>query len=436
MSVTPAFASPRMKQAQKFIKMCPGARAGGSLLQARIPMKVSENGEWAARNERMFVWDGEWLHAEDNALTFDDRANILTQLTSEIEDDEVVGYTRTVNTYDENGMVIERVVDASLDGVNFRPSTKRVVAYDPVLTDVIISNEQSVWNGDEEMPGNCYHFDITRDGQGNITLAERAVLFGGVYDPTERFALEYGEDGKAVAATQSQLTVDYGTGELYWKEVMKLTDIKWVETDGQSYCVDSMMGGTNKMESATIVDGEEGMDLLLNISYSDDGGYTMTIVLAEDPALVSKTVVTPLPYGGSKTVTTEEYDGEVYYIEAQLMEYAPNGLIIHEYYTVEEGDYLYVEESKGEFYGDNEQQPEAYEYSIFDQETQEWQPFMRIEFSDYVFIENGSGVAVTASGEDAQPEYYNLLGMRLINPEKGTVCIERRGSRARKVIFR
>ena len=445
LSAIPTLASPNvqtqtaLRKAVKLLSPTKAPGKGKAIL--RLPAKAAEEGEWAAQKENMYAWGGRWLHAEDNDLTFDSNGNILTQFTSEFEGDRAMGYTRTTNTYDAHGMVTERFIEASQNGKDFRPSSKRVVAYDPILTDVIISNEQTVWEDGEEVTGNCYHFDITRDEAGNITLAERAVLFMGIYDPTERFVVEYGSDGKAVSAAEAQLGYDWGSEEYYWIETQKLTDVEWVETDGQIYSVNSMMGGRNKLKSAIIVDEEEGYDMNLNMTYGDDGSYTMVISLVEDPDLIAKTLYTPLPNGGSKTIMTEEYMGEIYLTQTEILEYAPNGLILREYfYEEEEGEEPYLEETKGEFFGDDEEKPEAYEYSLYIPEDDEWEPSMRIEFSDYVFLKKSQSAIETIesaeSSSDAPAEYYNLQGIKVDAPSKGTVCIMRKGNNIQKVVIR
>lgn len=439
---SPTFASPdaRAKAAvKKAVKLLSPTKTPGIGKAAnRLPAKAAEQGEWAAQKESMSMWDGKWLHVEDNDLTFDANGNILTQLTTEYEGDRLVGYTRTTNTYDDNGMVTERYIEASQNGVNFRPSSKRLVAYDPIITDLIISNEQSVWEDGEELTSNCYHFDLTRDELGNVTLAERAVLFMGIYDPTERFVAEYGSDGKATSTVQSQLGYDWYTGEYYWEVTEKLSDLEWTDTDGQIYSIDSMMEGRNKLKSATIVDEVDGIDMNLQMTYGDDGSYTMTITLVEDPNLIAKSVYTPLPNGGSKTVMTEEYMGYVYLTQEEILEYAPNGLILREYYCEEgEGIETYIEETKGEFFGDDEEKPEAYEYSLYIPEDEEWEPYMRIEFSDYVFLPNNqSAIGSIENSSDSAAEYFNLQGVRIPAPAKGTICIERQDNKARKVVIR
>lgn len=440
LSAIPSVASPdthsqAMRKAFKLFS--PRKNAGKASIPNRLPSKAAEEGQWVAQHESMFIWEGQWLHAEDNDLTFNSHGDILTQFTTEFEGDYIVGYTLTTNEYNENGMVKERLIEASENGVDFQPSDRRVVEYDPILTSVITSNIQTVWLDGEEVNGNSYHFDITRDNAGNITLAERAVLFNGIFDPTERFSVEYGDDGKATSASESQLMYDYGSGEYYWQTLTTLSDIVWEETNGQIYCLDSMMEGDNRIKTAEMYDEESGLAFLLDMEYSEDGGYTMTMSSEDMLGMITKMTYTPLPNGGYDMVMTEEYAGTVILTIHETAQYDHNGLIVREYMSEEGYGLSYVEESAGEFFGEDMDKPEAYEYSLYDSDSEEWIPYMRIEFSDYTLLSGLSAVErIEATTSDSQPEYFNLQGIRIQEPTKGAICIERRGDKTRKILAR
>ena len=49
--------------------------------------------------------------------------------------------------------------------------------------------------------------------------------------------------------------------------------------------------------------------------------------------------------------------------------------------------------------------------------------------------EDMTGVQNIAADGDNQIEYYNLQGIRILNPEKGMLLIRRDGARAARVIF-
>ena len=438
LTAIPSVASPdnhsrAMRKA--FRLFAPQANGRKTVTPHRLPAKAAEEGEWAAQHESMYVWDGQWFHAEDNDLKFDDYGRILTQYTTEFEGDYLVGYTLTTNTYNENGMVTERLIENSENGVDFLPSDRRVVEYDPILTSVITSNIQTIWVGDEEMDGNCYHFDITRNDAGNVSLAERAVLFNGIFDPTERFTVEYGDDGKATKASESQLMYDYASRDYYWQDLTSLYDIVWEETNGQIHSLDSMMGGDNRVKSAEMYDEESDLHFLLEMGYSSDGGYSMVLSSVEMPGMVTRMTYTPLPNDGYEMLMTEEYSGLEILTIRETAEYASNGLIIREYMSEEGyGGISYVEETKGEFFGNDADKPEAYEYSFYDSDIDEWTPYMRIEFSDYTLLSSPSAVEIIDC-TTAPAEYYNLQGLKIQEPTKGSVCIERRGNKVRKVLL-
>ncbi|MBD5358166.1 MAG: hypothetical protein HDR88_14425 [Bacteroides sp.] len=442
----PAFSSPETTVAKRVFRtfspaknILKGKTNNGLRSDKTIKMiksKETESGKWQAQRETMYAWTGEWTLAEINDLTFNDAGQILTQLTSEYLDDEIEGYSRTLNTYDSNGMITERLIEASLDGENFIPSHLRVVAYDPIVTDLIVSNEQTLWSDGQEYVGNCYHFDITRNTEGNITLAERAVLFNGIFDPTERFTVEYGSDNKAASTLQSMLQYDWNTNEYYWQETTKFENIVWEETDGQIYSEDSMMGSRNKLKSATLYDFEEDMAFQLELSYTSDG-YNLIMTTEELPQLISKLSVVYLPNDGYRMIMEEAYYGSVFLTIEEILECAANGLILREYYSENAvGEEPYIEETKGEFFGGTEEQPEAYEYSIYNPEEDVWVPSMRVEFADYTFITSDPDAIEAVSAPESAAEYYNLQGIRIQNPTKGSIYIERRGDQTRKVLMK
>lgn len=59
-----------------------------------------------------------------------------------------------------------------------------------------------------------------------------------------------------------------------------------------------------------------------------------------------------------------------------------------------------------------------------------WNLFREIKAIDGSAIEE---IATENSSE--APEYYNLQGVKIANPTPGTICIERRGTHARKLQF-
>ena len=48
----------------------------------------------------------------------------------------------------------------------------------------------------------------------------------------------------------------------------------------------------------------------------------------------------------------------------------------------------------------------------------------------------GSGIAAVEAAENAEAQYYDLSGIRVDNPEKGSVYIVVRGGKASKEIFK
>ncbi|MDE6338911.1 MAG: C10 family peptidase, partial [Muribaculaceae bacterium] len=51
-------------------------------------------------------------------------------------------------------------------------------------------------------------------------------------------------------------------------------------------------------------------------------------------------------------------------------------------------------------------------------------------------VKNGAGVEDVFDNENASPEYYNMLGVKIANPAPGELVIERKGSKITKMIYR
>lgn len=406
----------------------------------------SEAALWRAGKETISEWfEGEWLPGGVNTLTYDSRGNILVNL-SESED----GFYRETFTYDDNNMMLSEITENSVDGETFEYEVKTLRTYDPVVTDLITSNYQYMWMMDAwEQLGNNYTYTVTRNDKGNIISLERAVLFQGIFDPTQRIAIEYGENGNATTITSQNLDYDY-EGNPVWIESDKITDIVWENTDGQIKSCEllSFMSGANRIKSATVL--AEGETTIVNVEYADNlGSYKSEISGAyEDGSSYHiSTQVTAIDEFGSYELT-EAYNA-IYPAEEEGMEpvtetneivekvtndaYGLNRLIFHsESYDGEEAEIMEWTEGLVN-YDETNGYPLDYLVKTWDEEAQELTNLLYVEYSDYADV---AGITDVESAEnDAPVVYYNLQGVRVDNPSAG-LYIRKQGNKATKVLLK
>ena len=271
-------------------------------------MKVSELSRTVKPGmTKTYGWDGEdWMPEDTYTYVYDTKGNITVENTIDSEG----GFVRKVIEYDSNDMPKLKVTTVSEDGVDFRNNSKSEFEYDPILTKVITSRAEWVWDIREWQPGNCYKRIITRDGDGNITSSVIAVLFQGIYDPTQRVEVTYGEDGKATEISEQILTFDHGTYEYVWEQGVKITDIVWERTDGQIYNAEDIFIGNNRIGSAHYLD-PDGLDMNVTVEYAaDSDAYTATMAMTMDGMSVTATSeYIPLENDGYIGIGTTYYEG-------------------------------------------------------------------------------------------------------------------------------
>lgn len=411
------------------------AKHADSPRQLMAKAHEAQAGQWWAQTEDYYYfddWENAWNYGRKDHYTYTPTGKIATWVMEDIMDGETMAYYRTTYTYNENDMEVKRVEETSYDNENYTLTQETLIAYDPIITDLIISNEEYIYleDYDEPLPGNCYKRNITRDENGNITLCEIAVLYDGIYDPTDRLTVEYGSDGKPSSIASSTLWLDYETNEFYWQDGQQLTNLTWETTNGQIYSIDRIYGPDNKMLSADINDS--GISMTCVVEYTADGGFTSTMTGTDEDAFTATQTYKEYEYGGYYSKSYVEYeDGYTYEGEVE-MTFAYNGLMTREYYLdIEDGE-IWVEEYKGTFSGD-ENKPDSYLYSYYDYWEDEWYDMAKIDFSDYEFIA-ATGVDNMTRDADAATEYFNLQGIRIAEPVKGQICIKRTGDKIQKIM--
>ena len=282
-----------------------------SLRSIDLPRKEGAAAMWCAKNEVISFWEGgEWLPVEAYTKTFDSRGLITREIMKDLEGET---YSLTENTYDGNGMRVLQTNYTSEDGQVYYNSSKKANAYDSRVTDFTTACYEYFWyNDDWAQIGNNWERTLTRDEKGNVTGIQTAVLYQGIFDPTIRVTVEYGDDGKAYRIKQQML--DYNGADFFWRDGASISDIVWAATDGQITDPDNLYTGNNRIASAHLSDAENDVDI--NVVYRENG-YTATrtgVVQGYENA--SATVdVTVLDANGSiklvETFTVEE-DGETY----------------------------------------------------------------------------------------------------------------------------
>lgn len=406
----------------------------------------SEAALWRPGKETISEWfEGEWLPGGVNTLTYDSRGNILTNL-SESED----GFYRETFTYDDNNQMLTEISESSEDGEVFENYIKTIRAYDPVVTSLITSNYQYMWIDSEWMQlGNNYTYTVTRDDKGNVTALERAVLFQGIFDPTQRIFIEYGEDGKASVITSQNLDYDYD-GNPVWVEGDQITEIVWENTNGQIVSGEllSFMTGANRIKSATVL--SDGETTSVKVEYTDELGSYKSEINGEDEDGTTYHITTQMEvtdvYGSYALTETyqaiypaEEEGMDPYSETIEIVEnttfdaYGNNLLIFHsESYDGEEAEiYEWTEGIVN--YDETHGYPLDYLIKTWDDETQEHVNMIYVEYSDYADV---AGIAdVETTDTDAPVVYYNLQGVRVDDPAPG-LYIRRQGNKATKVVVK
>ncbi len=391
---------------------------------------------------KTYGWTGKkWLLDESITYTYDTSGNPIAELSVDNEGD----YVSTVCEYDANGMVTFKESKVSRDGVNYDNYKKTEFEYDDILTNVITKRTEWLWMDygkgyDWQLVGNNYKRIITRNDEGNITSVVIAVLFEGVYDPTIRVDITYGEDSKAT--TISEQILGYDGSDYYWEQGLKITDIEWENTDGQIYDPENLFIGNNRIKSANYVD-EDDMNFDVSAEYFvDSEAYNLTMkgVLEDDEMggieIVGTAEYTSLENDGYIMETSTSYMGFEAYTSKEEVRYDDWGHMTLSYMEEEEDDEVYYEKTIGTVEYDEEGRPISYTVSeeylnSFGKPVTE--NAFRAEYFDYI--------DVTASVEDLNTDvdspvrYYNLQGMRVKHPESGAIVIKQIGNKTSKIKY-
>ncbi|MDE6291673.1 MAG: hypothetical protein K2M16_09075 [Muribaculaceae bacterium] len=403
----------------KEMRRMPRKNAGEIMKMSELARKMKPG------TTKTFGWDGEeWMPEDVYTYSYDKDGNVLVENSKDAE-----GFcSRTVNEYNDNGKPVYKENMVSEDGVSFVNNSKNKYEYDAILTDVITNREEWLWMDSEwQQQGNNYHRIITRDEAGNITSCVIAVLFQGIYDPTQKVEVVYGPDGKATEISEQILNFDYDKYEYYWEQGVRITDIVWERTDGQIYDVEGIFTGNNRIGSAHYLD-PDGLDMNVTVEYAEDSeAYIATMSMTMDGMSVTATSeYIPLENDGYIGIGTTYFEGEEMYSSREEYRFDEWGLMTFSLESETEEGFSYGESSTGEVeYGDDGM-PAVYTVSVtyFDTEfgEEETEYVIRAEYSDYVDVTAGSGVSLT--GAEASGKYYDLNGVCVSSPKKGQIVVK------------
>ena len=395
---------------------------------------------WCATTQDIYsYWDDEWTLTDKHLLTFDETGRTLTDTDIAYEDGEALGQVRETFTYTEGyDLYTDRLVEESdAEGLDWVNSQHVERAYDSKLTNVIISNHDYQWSDDAwHQVGNNYTRTIERDAAGNITDVTIAVLYNGLFDPTEKYHIEYGADGKATTITHQSLTSDENL-ELVWEQDELYTDIVWDRTDGQIYDTEHLNSGANRIASCKVLVDDDVMGDV-TITYTDEVGSYIAVLKAEIEGYnVEQTVTLNILDGNGsydqKTLAVYTNDADEFTVQSAASEqYEDNGLLIlaHE----EEDGEIYTHTVGTVEYDPANGCPKTYTIQEYDPDEDAMIDNMRIEFSDYV---DAAGISsITGDDATAPVEYYDLRGIRVEQPSAAGLYICRQGSHVSKVVVK
>lgn len=395
--------------------------------------------KFKAGKETVYAWDGDvWVLDGMYSMKFDGKGQVVEEVIENYDGT----FNRTLFTYDADGMVTLRVVQSSYDGENFDNYSKTEREYDPIVKNLIVKNREYYWDGSEwVLSGNNYDRNVTRNDAGNVTQVEIAVLFQGVFDPTNRLYVTYNAEGKACTIRESVL--NYDGREFYWEDDATVDNIVWDRTDGQIVDLENLGSGENRVKSADIIYDEEDYT---HVEFTFDGNnFTAAMSGIEDGEKVEGTSAYEEldDYGSFRQITSYTYASDALdtYTETETIteRYDAYGNLLESKDVVEYGGYEEVyEDMHGTVDYDSEKgYPLTYVLSAafydYDLEENVTANVMKVDYSDYVEITSRVAEMEVASGD---AEYFNLRGVKVTDPVPGSICIRKRGGKTDKVIIR
>ena len=383
--------------------------------------------KWLPTSVVIYSWDNYegWMLDDEVTSTYTADGRLETEITKNAD-----GYVKLTYGYTPgHELFASRLNQVSTDGTTYTNSVNTVREFDSVLTNLVTSNEEFMWMGGAwSQNGNNFHRTITRDAAGNITEVEIAVLYQGVFDPTQRLIIEY-TDGVASSIVEVLKEYDYENDKYVWTTGVGYTDIVWDRTDGQIYDTGNLTYGANRMASCTLMNYGEPVGTM-EYTYNGDESYVGRMMM--DGQLVSTINFTFEENNGYTSETVEDYYGtEIKIVESELYdEYGQ--MLLQEFAEYYDGEESYFEKVIGTVTYGNVYPLEYVQTTIYT-DLEESDNVLKIEYLDY--IEHTSDAATIEADENAPVEYFNLQGIRVDQPSDG-IFIRRQGTKAEKVLVK
>lgn len=401
-------------------------------------LNASASKIWRAATVSSYVWNneaGSWEFDYTEKYTYYPDSKVKTVDSGE----EFVEYV-----YDDHGRLSHKSVSKKA-GDSYTLVAETTYQYDSVVENLVVLIDVK----DYETSGRSYTqgLDVTRNDAGNITMIEEYYINDGQRVPWSTLAISYGDEGKANAISKNYVddADDIGT---------RFTDIIWQDTDGQIYDIDfddpdsAIYFGANRIKSATIITSEWPEPAALSVTYDTDGiGFESSLDMGAEN--LSSLVYTPIDEFGSYDSRCFEVDYNQtpegnYYVDSSSDTQSTYrvdrfGLTLQNVSTYvyhnSDGDTSDYSGEKGLVtYDEVNGYPLEYisQYKYYG--AGEYENQYKTVYSDYTAFE-AAGVGVVEAENDAPVEYYNLHGIRVINPGSG-LYIRRQGDEVSKIILR
>lgn len=424
----------------------------------------------AKQQEYLYNADDEmWEEGGTYAFTYNAAGMVTRQ--DESNDGEV---TRIDRKWTRDNMLAEEVQSVSEDGgKTFTNVSRREQEYDYFAPTFTIRKDKYDWEGGQwVLNGDRFYKKVERNDDGNVTYLEIQAPYQGKLDPMERYTYTYDETTKQMTAyTYEKLGSDDGGETFDWQPAQVVKNIRWAATDGQTFgTYEDWTSGSNRIASADIMDTENPDEKLadLTITYSSNGGFTETLTYLD----MAEVMITTLDYtdgNGSLVTTFQDYydlDGDGEYTADEIAMYekevvtcdAHGNVTLDASYSLPEGEDPDPDE------GDDESlyaarrpmaaaalplpEPELeltgasktdYTYdpangdgilsmvmSEYNYDTQEYDPMMKIETTEFTTIVD-TGISSAPAASTSAPAYYNAQGMKLGSAAHGLTIVKKDG---------
>lgn len=405
-------------------------KSSARLTKVRKAKTPEANSIWKATHEQEFMYnedDETWEPVADYYLTYDQRGNILVDLMDEGDGMQ----TRTVSTFNDNNKATSQFNEDMQDDGTFMTTSKKYFEYDSILTDVITKREAYDYDSDADtwyQSGNNYTRTITRDANGNVTNEQIAVLYQGIYDPTQRTTITY-KDGKADTYKQEQLTLADDGSSFVWETSIILKDIVWDKTNGQIVGdVSDFYEGDNSLKSATVCSEEEGEEFTvayLSITRGDNGSYVCTMSIPSElyQLVVQKTYTDDNGSYTYQAIESQDNNADGQIVGDEML----SGAKVVEQYDAQGNETLYEEyefneetsemelmgSTKNEYQYDEQcgamSEMVTYEY---DPEAAEFVPMMKVVCDDFKDVSSADGIK-GVTNKTTVSAVYDLRGVRV-----------------------